>query len=572
MSDLSQLLAPQSEPITDLSWFEVGEDYQNYPGNNSTQNAVPELVELQFGGPAQGTAMPVAAYIAPGRTASATDEDIVASVKKAAMIGADITSYVKDRYSDDQIKKAASAITAIASEIGLLGNVYIDLSPFQTLKQAAAAIGPNRLKSASFVVGTPQHESSICDENNRCRGLGLPVVSDIDSALTPDVLMNYEKHLKAYGLIPESMTIGCKDDLRNAFLMASVGIGSEPTHVAEYDPTFKTDESDFGSRIEPSPEVIQNQVFQGAEHPVLRGIQDIMLQGHKGGDLIDIIRDKYAAETLQPFRTSIAGMIGRQGLLGDELVLVDLYKNASEAISAIKTAKTRPTFIACLGEDVHGRLPIVASATGLKILNETGLDVHTASELIYKKSASGIIHADVAEPVLEKLASGSINPVDALMSAHMQTFEKRMAGAAVRQASQFGIAFDEGCHNGKDSQGADTSFMASAAAKAIEAGIPDTDTVSHMASSVGTKKACDIFASALGSAEIIPADVLTKCASQKYSIGSARIKTASKCGSCVYSCGGHCSKQGAKFASANTRTASYISEEERVIQEALGNL
>ena len=577
MGDLSKFLAPENGPIIDLSWLEVPEGYENFPGLNTAQNVVPQLEASGWGGMPISEPKPVAAYVTSVKLASDYSESVVLSAKKAAMLGANIPSYLQERFTDAQIKMASEGLAKVASEVGLLGRAYIDLSPFQTVKHAMAALGPQRTRLASFVVGAPQDESHFTDENGNCKEIGLPVSSDTDSKFTPDVLKNYEKHLKSSGLIPEDYVIDSKESLRSAFLASAYGINDNDGYTAEYSEDFghasEEEFNNFKNRTEETPVAVsQNEIENSVETPILCDVQNMMLQGHKGDELRNQILNKYAADMLAPHRDAIASLVSKQGFLGDTLVLVDLYKNASDAIHAIKTARVNPTFIAMRGDDVMGRLGVVASATGMAILDRSGLDVHTAAEIISKSASVGNVDGIVASNTLEKLASGNLDPASAIMAANMDSYYAKRASFE-RVANQTAVAFDSGLHNDKSVTGADCKFaVEEGAVRAIEAGISDVDTIGKMAGLVGSKTACELYGKALASAQVVSADVLTKCASQKYSLGSAFIKTASKCGSCTFSCGGYCSKQNAKFASDMGRVASTMSAEERVIAEALGNL
>ncbi len=221
--DLDAVLGSNDQvKIPDLDWvsLDVG-DKANIPTANNVE-IIPQLQEAWSHTEPQGTKLVPNSAALPPKMASediGLVEDVVDTAKKEMMIGTvgtELAEKLASLYHPALIRKAKDALVKVAEEQGLLGNVYIDLSPFESCSAAMAYLGHNRIRTARFVVGEPKHKPCRTHKSGHCQEFKKKVVAEV--LYDDDLLDKFTTHLKIAGRISAEETIGTKDALREAFL------------------------------------------------------------------------------------------------------------------------------------------------------------------------------------------------------------------------------------------------------------------------------------------------------------------------------------------------------------------
>lgn len=553
LGDLSSFVE-NKQPIVDLSWLNItpGVDYDNIPTDNVAEK-IPELVQAwshlndrsnQFipNQMAQRAVGDAQVTVTPQMV-----EDVVLVAKKAMMLGmkdAELTGHLRERFPVQQLKAASGELKKVASERGLLGGVYVDLSCFDTCKQASTILGKNRIRLATFAVGKPKREPNFVDGLGNAREIGKRVVASVE--YTPELLATYERHLKTAGVLGASDKLSSREDLQKALLAPrskkshSELRSSAATGVADLSP------QQVKERLASIGE--QDRTASAEEHfmrarKVLSFMQDQMLEGKMGDALKEVFTRKYASETVAGFASEIRKVASLQGLQGQLYVDVSLYDNHTKAIEAIRNASTAPMFLVqSFKKSAHDNtLELVASATGLSELPRDGkIDPKIASSLIERLQASDKISAKMAGILREKL-SNKAPVLSVVREANLATLSHKKE---VRSASFFGTEHVSSA----PAQRFNRDEVVAAAKIAFNKGFPFGQVESKVASAVPAVEAHGLVRDVLSSLDEVSASTLTKCATERYPLKKgAKIASADKCSTCVHRSCGFCLRQAAAF-------------------------
>lgn len=478
----------------------------------------------------------------------ATQEDISGVVKQAkkemmqGLTGKALADRLASLYMPDLIIAAKDELVKLAGEQGLLGKVYLDISPFESCAEASKVLGRDRVRLAKYVTGNPTRKVCSSHHNGYCKELGKRVVASMD--YNEVVLSEFTNHLRVAGVIGATEKIASKENLREAFL-------SVPEKLVEMGPREATVDmgkvhSDFADQLEKSAgaqeKMAATRRFFEAR-PILAHMQNQMLKGKVGEALKASIREKLSSEDIVKFSSEISKAAGLQGLLGNIYVDVSLYKTAEEAIQAIKTASTNPIYLiqSYAQHDFDSTLTKVASATGCSVLPRDGkLDKKVVFSYIKDLQMNNRIASDVSQSLLNKVIAGDCS-LDVVKEAFDATLthkkEVRVGGVMGSQAPAV------------TRQAVDRGEVRGNVLKALEAGVSADLVESKVASLIGTTEAVGMIRDVLAHMGTVNANCLTKCTSERYDISRvASIVPGIKCKECVLKSPSACIKQSAKFA------------------------
>jgi hypothetical protein len=532
--------------LSDLSWLDIKAEDAPVPVVNNPHSVIPQLESAwgweDYRNPVTNL---VPNTITGGPSVKAVSpEEIEATVKvaKKAMMnglkGQEVLAHLRERVAGEVIEASRAELVKLASQTGLLGHVYIDLSPFDTTKEAAAHIGAGVLKSASYAVGAPAKEASFIDASGNARFVGLPVVESVQ--YTQGLLAKYASRLQAEGRIASCDAIKSEEDLRQAFVQ-------EPeqeirVHAADAVAAPHVDLQAASDAADKIAGDMRDRAEAGARwasaRPILSYIQTEMLAGKVGSELKESIRSKFASTDIDAHMQDISRLAGLQGLMGPVYVDVSLFRSADEAVKAIKTASVRPQYIIASMEDRDNRLEKVRMATGCKELPRTGVSVREASAMVREMESAGSIEPQMAASLNARLASGE-STTNILRDAHLAratTLPIMREGGVYAQFSQGErVASEE----------VDRGDLRTASVAALSRGFPVSAIEEKVASAVPVGEAATIVRQALSSMDMVSARSLEKCSTMKYNLNpNAKLASAPKCASCVLKIGGMCTKQG----------------------------
>jgi hypothetical protein len=548
--DLDKVLASGYEAkVPDLDWASLqAKDTDNVRTENKVE-VLPQLVEQLSNAPDKGARLAGFTEAPRVRKAAETSDEAVEEVVSCAkremmkgLKGGELAEKLATMFHPSTIRAARDALSKVASEQGLLGNVYVDVSVFDSCREAAQVLGSNRARLADYVVGTPRKHVCASHKDGYCNELRKTAVAEVPYG--DELFSKYTKHLRVAGIIEATEEVKDKDTLRDALLRTR----SKKHETSIENPEKKAPEKDSSVTLEQamdkaasSREAAQDRY--ASVRPVLAFMQDQMLRGVVGEDLKRSVGAKFPVETVHACRSEIKRMAGLQGLVGNVYVDVGLYKTAGEAVSAIATAKTRPSYLVNSSPEAEydGRIASVAKATGCDPLPADGsIDRKVARTYIDDLMFSGRISAESAKKYSALVEAGR-KPLAVLREAFLSNDR---VNKSLKSAGQIATWFS-GSRKGHE----DRTALEQAAVKALESGLPTEKVQAKLAGSISTAEATGMIHGILSRMPVVDASCMAKCATERYPLGkSALIKKAAKCESCINCAGTACMKQGVKFA------------------------
>lgn len=532
--------------IPDLDWMVLSKE--NIPSEFPVES-IPQLQEAWTHTNEASTRLVSNATVKGGLSVKkASQEDIsgvVNQAKKEMMLGytgKGLAERLASMYMPDLISAAKEELVKLASEQGLLGKVYIDLSPFDSCHEAAKILGKNRIRTARYVIGNPRRSVCSSHKDGFCKELNKRTREAMD--YTEPVLNEYTTHLRVAGVIGNSETISSKENLRDAFLRqpvkASVEVAKEAAPV-----DMEKVQRDFSAELEKNAAVKEKQAAEQRffeARPILAFMQNQLLKGKVGSSLKESLLHKYSSNEIAKFSPEIAKVASLQGLLGNIYVDVSYYKTPEEAVQAIKTASTNPIYLvqSYKPNEFDTTIAKVANATGCSELPRDGkLDRKVMFSYISDLQGNNRISSSVSRGLLDRVISGdtSLNVIKEAFDASLNhKREVRTGGVKVNVAVM------------TNKKATDTKAVKDNIVKAIEAGVAIDRIEDKVATIIGTTEAVGLTRKVLANMPVVNADSLSKCTSQRYELNrTASIKPTAKCADCVLKGATSCVKQSTDF-------------------------
>lgn len=346
LGNLSQDLIgtdPQYAPIVDHSWLKP-QGYDNYPSDNNPLRKQPELADIwnpnrQNSGVSlvqNQTVQPLGV-----RTADQEEMDtkrkvaaIVREAKKAFMAGMNVhkaADHLKSLFTKEYLKAAQDELKAVSEERGLLGNVYIDASAFETYSEAEQFLTQHRNRLAQEILFN-------------CENMNPGIVATIASKFRKNVVSNinynentfrkYRDHLVMAGRIPEDFVIDSKDSLREAFLFKMPEPEQAPVETKESKSMDPEEINEKLSQISEEKRAAEQETYEvlqwGSVRPILSFVQEHLSRGKSASDLKEMVKGKFAREDLNKALPYLAVMLSPEGLNKKHLASLVEQKRVSD--------------------------------------------------------------------------------------------------------------------------------------------------------------------------------------------------------------------------------------------------
>lgn len=532
--------------IPDLDWLVLSGE--NIPGEFPVES-IPQLQEAWTHTNEASTRLVSNATVQGGVSMKkASQEDISGVVKQAkkemmlGFTGKALADRLASLYMPDMILAAKDELVKLASEQGLLGKVYIDLTPFDSCHDAAITLGKNRIRTARYVVGNPKRRVCSSHHDGFCKELNKRTKEAMD--YSDPILKEYTTHLRVAGVIDASETITSKENLREAFLRQP----EKQTEVVAKEASpidMNKVQKDFSEQLTKSAASQEKQAAEQrffAARPILAFMQDQLLKGKAGEALKESIRSKFSSTDIQKFSKEIAKVASLQGILGNIYVDVSYYKTPEDAIHAIKTASTNPVYLiqSYKQHSYDNTLEKVASATGCSKLPRDGqLDKKVAFSYIKDLQANNRIASGISKELLDRVIAG-----DSSLRVIKEAFDATLTHKReVRMGGVQGVAAPV-----VSKKAFDRDAIRKNVEKALEAGVAVNNIEDKVAAMIGTVEAVGMVRKVLASASQVNANCLSKCTSERYDLSrTASIKPAEKCKGCVLKGASSCIKQSTDF-------------------------
>ena len=350
LGDISKFLG-DSNKLTDYSWLDIDpKDYKNMPFDPIPQYiAIPKLQEAwrhtndSQANPNLVPNIDLNFIKTPANAPEVTPEKIhnfINFLKTQAVTlkkKDDLLDIIKNCSSSELRKAAKSDLEKLASEYGLLWNVYIDPSVFSNCPQGATFLN-KKAKSALYLKAMNKCADCIHNSNNRCALYKKDIVSEIP--FNDSLFGFYSAHLS--GVHGTPIKVSSVSELRNAFLTTP----KYDVPMAEFKPsmfekegrTLEEKEQEFKEELEE----LRQDLLNIDKEKVSKDLGLQLSFGYKGKALKGYINQKYSKEELTKHKDIFANVLSKQGSLGqvyfDPTYLP--FKSCYEARS-IKNAKNQ---------------------------------------------------------------------------------------------------------------------------------------------------------------------------------------------------------------------------------------
>lgn len=540
--------------VPDLDWLMLtNEDSKNIPTPHDVE-IIPQLQET-WGNTDASSAKLISNKIRSeeskaGKIASEDINGVIDTAKKEMMQGLNgkfLASKLASTYPKNLIAAAKKDLMKLAEEQGLLGSVYVDISPYDSCEQASEVLGKNKIRLAKYVVGEPKRKVCSSHHTGYCKHLGKKVVPSIE--YNSSLLYDYTNHLHIAGILKDNERVNTKEELRNAILK-SASVREPSTFEANDVPEVEEEKpiegsvKDLQKALMSDVEKIVPQTSETAGlKPVLAFIQNEMLKGKMGEDLKESISHKITNETIKKYASQIKKAVSLQGLLGNVYVDISYYNKPQEAIQAIKNASTSPSYIIQTepGVEYDNTLEKIANATGCEVLPRNGnIKPVVANSYIDDLQFNSRISSDMAVNARKRIESG-----DNILGILRDVYKDSMGySPPVKEGGQTGRF-----HQNVSHKYANRDRLKKAVYTAVEAGFPIEKIENKLMEEIPAVEAVGMIRNVISSVKEIDANVLDNCTKEKYQFShDASLKKASKCNDCVRAIEAGCTALGLKFA------------------------
>lgn len=562
--DFSDIIEQDKDKVTipDLDWLSLSkEKIDNIPTENPVE-VIPQLQDAWSHCQDKNTHfIPNVVMVTTEKKASqeevtAAIGDLVDYAKKQMMMGLNgkaLASKLGSLYPSELIKQAKEQLIKLAGEQHLLGNVYVDLSPFSTCQEAAKILGPNKIRLAKYVTGNPKKCACSTHVGGYCKELKKKVVASME--YTPELLTEYGKHLHIAGVVADPSSITTKEALQGAF------VKTVDTRVAQsITPEEKTDgkaiKEAFAKEVERSSSDNEKEAAMRKFHevrPVLAFMQNQMLKGKTGDALKSSISTNFSRHDIAKYANEIQKVAGLQGLMGNVYVDISYYKDAQEAIKAIKTASTNPLYIiqSVKKGAFDDSLMRVAKATGCSELPKDGkIEKSIVSSYLTDLQFGRKVGSDTVASLKNRLEAGD-SPLTIVREGYLASTQYK---PAKREGGVKGEVF-----TGSQKKSSDREVILGNVKKALDAGIALDKVEEKLASVISTAEAAGMVRNVLASLDEVDASCLPKCTTERYQFKhEASLKQAAKCAGCILKGSVGCTKLGLKFAGQRDLDKAYL--------------
>lgn len=563
MEDLSKFMETEASNVPDLDWLKLDPgNIDNIPRPMNVE-AVPEL-EKAWSHPeaSKQTIIPNVVTITnkeASQTKVAQDviDGVVNQAKREMMLGLrgkELSTRLASLYTPDVISAAKEDLVKVATEQGLLGSVYVDLSPFDSCKDAAKILGKNKIRTARYVVGNPRR--SVCSTHHTgvCKELGKKVVDAVD--YSDEMLSDFTTHLRIAGVLNSSESVTSRKELQAAILKKRTKQAPQEKQAEEKPMDIAQVRKDMEEGLKKyaeskSHEAAMNRFFEA--RPILSFMQNQMLKGKTGSDLKEILKTKFTSDQVSKFATEISKVASLQGLMGNIYVDISYYRDPKEAIQAIKTAATNPPYIiqSIKKNQFDDSLIKVAKETGCTELPRDGkIDRKIAYSYLDDLNFNGRISSDTHLSLKNRIDAGD-NVLSIVRSAYLESksYKRPVRVGGVEANFKPGASKK---HASRESLRANVS-------RAIEAGIPINKIENKLVNSLPTAESIGMVRDVLASTKCVDANCLPDCTTEKYQLSyDATIKEVDKCANCIYRAASACTKQDVRFAGKQDLTKAFL--------------
>jgi hypothetical protein len=327
-TDIMGTSAPKLPSIVNHDWLSVDlSKYDNYPSDNNSVRIVPKLSELWNHGQSNSlNLIPNSTVMPLGIRGSDEDakavQQIVKEAKKAIMSGLrgkPLSQHLRCRFAAKHLSMAAEELKKVSEEIGLLGNVYIDASAFNTYEEAEQFVRQNRTRLArDILLNTESLSANVI--SMLASSFHKNVVASVE--YNEDTFKKYHHHLVMSQRIPADFVIDSKETLRAAFLYQKPDVVEEV--AAPEERRFSDEQMKAGMEM-----IVEGQAVKAAElqdslnlskiSPIVSFVQENLAKGKKASALKEMLRKRFASCDIQVASEALLVTLSQDGLMDEHV-------------------------------------------------------------------------------------------------------------------------------------------------------------------------------------------------------------------------------------------------------------
>ena len=338
LGDLSQDLIgtdPKYPKIVNHGWLDVNPaTYDNYPSDNNSVRIQPKLSQLWNHEPQPMCVIPNATVQPLGVMSSVqvqkdtekAVQSLVREAKKAIMSGLKgkaLADHIRSRFQAKYVEAAKPALEKLSSEIGLLGNVYIDASAFSTYEEAAKFLSQhrNRLSQDILFDAENMNPSVVARLASEFR---KKIVTSMD--YDENTLNKYKAHLVASGKIPADFEVSSKDTLRSAFLYETPKADAlEPKEEQKLSADDMTHGLDALAMAHAESDASADEgILLKKIMPVLALAQESYSKGKDSDGVKEILRKKFSTDDIKASADILVHIAKTNGLSVENIKVLEL--------------------------------------------------------------------------------------------------------------------------------------------------------------------------------------------------------------------------------------------------------
>jgi hypothetical protein len=227
---------------------------------------------------------------------------LIREAKKAMMMGLkgkELATHIKDRFDPDTITASKDDLVKLSSEQGLLGNVYVDASAFNSAKEMEQFLANHRNRLASYIVVNGSHITADVLSLLASR-FRKNVVATLN--YNDEIFKKYKNHLTTSGRIGNDFVINSKETLKKAFCaVPEKNVYSAP--VIEEKRATKEELSQALVMANEANQITklstELELSFRKTYPIVECAREMLSKGKTASGIKEVLRKKYAKDDLK---------------------------------------------------------------------------------------------------------------------------------------------------------------------------------------------------------------------------------------------------------------------------------
>jgi hypothetical protein len=458
-------------------------------------------------------------------------EEVIAAAKRELMMGRSIDHVERTVLANlnPSIRSVVyKEINKLASEVGLLGNVYIDPSAFSSCEDGSKVLKNNRV--ASFAKKMADCSGCVQNQGGFCRLYKKALVNEVP--YDTKTLKQYQEHLIVAGKISPEQKIASKVELQDAFILVD-NKKAQATSVVFHDESKRKAKS---SNLE---ETVSSKVARD----IASDLSKRLSAGMEPSLFKEYVSTRYAS-SFDEHGSVIKKYADLVGSVGKVFVELEPFASIEDARKFF--AKHNPNVKYALSDKKRQYTHLDEKALGKKIISSLSEIPTSEWEKNLKRAGKNYNSKDL-----------SVNPISVTKKAFLDVRQQKVA-----QAEKFEIESDIDLNGFNPKLASDAVNTRSQIEAQLRMGQPLASILKHN-NRVSSTTISKLVESHLHTASVIQASLFETPCETPYKINNnAKIAAKKDCSTCPYNKGVLCTRLDRSFTVYANKSASASSVSE----------